>query len=145
MSPSLFSGVSTIDFNQFSTVALNGLVRMTAPPRGDLFYQGRWLWMWPNWTLSLFDGGMNTSRINPLSATRTQLIYRFYFADSSDSKQADRQATIDANIAVVEEDFAVCLATHANYAAGAYQPGPLSPRHEQGVAYFQQRYLQTCP
>ncbi len=130
-----------IDFNHFSTVALDSMVRMTAPPRGDLFYQGKWLWMWPNWTLSLFDGGMNTSRINPLSANRTRLIYRFYFADTADDRAAERQATIDANIAVIEEDFSICLATHANYEAALYTPGPLSPRHEQGVAYFQQRYL----
>ena len=39
---------------------------MTAPPRDGLFYRGKWLWMWPNWTLSLFEGGMNTSRINPI-------------------------------------------------------------------------------
>jgi choline monooxygenase len=132
-----------IDFNKFSTVALDGMVRMTAPPRGDLFYQGKWLWMWPNWTLSLFDGGMNTSRINPLSANRTQLIYRFYFADTSEERATERQATIDANIAVIEEDFGICLSTQANYEARVYDSGPLSPRHEQGVAYFQQRYLDS--
>ncbi len=132
-----------IDFNKFSTEALDGMVKMTAPPRGDLFYQGRWLWMWPNWTLSLFDGGMNTSRINPVSGNRTQLIYRFYFADISEASAAKRQETIDANIAVIEEDFEICLATHANYEAGLYSSGPLSPRHEKGVAYFQQRYLNS--
>lgn len=132
-----------IDFNKFDTTALEGLVRMTAPPRGDLFYQGRWLWMWPNWTLSLFDGGMNTSRINPLSADRTQLIYRFYFSDTSAVRATERQAVIEANIAVIEEDFAICLATHANYKSGLYSPGPLSPRHERGVEYFQRRYTEV--
>ena len=56
-----------IDFEHFETTALDNLVRMTAPPREGLFYRGKWLWMWPNWTLSLFAGGMNTSRINPLA------------------------------------------------------------------------------
>ena len=37
-----------------------------APPREGWVYRGKWLWMWPNWTLSLFEGGMNTSRINPI-------------------------------------------------------------------------------
>ncbi|MEM7256855.1 MAG: aromatic ring-hydroxylating dioxygenase subunit alpha [Pseudomonadota bacterium] len=134
-----------IDFNKFETTAGDGLVRMTAPPRGDLFYQGRWLWMWPNWTLSLFDGGMNTSRINPLSASKTQLIYRFYFSDTSAKAETARRQTIEANIAVIEEDFAVCLATHHNYQTGLYEPGPLSPRHEQGVDYFQKRYCAEMP
>lgn len=96
--------------------------------------------MWPNWTLSLFDGGMNTSRINPLSAEKTQLIYRFYFDDTSAARESDRQRTIEANIAVIEEDFSVCLATHQNYQSGLYSSGPLSPRHERGVEYFQNRY-----
>ena len=48
--PSFFAA---IDFKQFSTTAHDGFVRMTAPPREGLFYRGKWLWMWPNWTLSL--------------------------------------------------------------------------------------------
>jgi choline monooxygenase len=128
-----------IDFEAFQTTAHKGFVRMTAPPRDGLFYRGKWLWMWPNWTLSLFNGGMNTSRINPLGVGRTEQLYTFHFADTSDATAADRQRTIDANLAVVREDCEVCLATHRNYTAGAYSPGPLSNLHEKGVYYFQQK------
>jgi choline monooxygenase len=128
---------AAIDFEQFKTTAHDGMVRMTAPPREGLFYRGKWLWMWPNWTLSLFDGGMNTSRINPLDENRTELIYHFYFADTSEATAAARADTIARNLAVVREDFEICLETHRNYASGDYSPGPLSPRHETGVAYFQ--------
>ena len=116
---------------------------MTAPPREGLFYRGKWLWMWPNWTLSLFEGGMNTSRINPLDHQRTELIYHFYFADASRGAKTRREDTISRNLAVVREDFGICLETHKNYASGSYAPGPLSPRHEQGVAYFQDRMRQV--
>ena len=132
-----------IEFEHFETTAHDNLVRMTAPPREGLFYKGKWLWMWPNWTLSLFEGGMNTSRINPLSENRTELIYHFYFADTSEEKQAAREDTISRNIAVIEEDFGICIDTHKNYATGGYSPGPLSPRHEQGVAWFQNRIKET--
>lgn len=128
-----------IDFEHFETTAHDNLIRMTAPPREGLFYKGKWLWMWPNWTLSLFEGGMNTSRINPVSEGRTELIYHFYFADTSDATRAHREDTIARNLAVVEEDFGICIETHKNYASGGYRPGPLSPRHEQGVAWFQNR------
>ncbi|MEM9045371.1 MAG: aromatic ring-hydroxylating dioxygenase subunit alpha [Pseudomonadota bacterium] len=131
-----------IEFDAFETVALDGMVRMTAPPRDGLFYRGKWLWMWPNWTLSLFDGGMNTSRINPVGNRKTKLIYNFYFADRVDPTA--RAKTIVDNLAVVREDFEVCLATQQNYESGGYRAGPLSPRHEQGVAYFQQRLLETA-
>ena len=134
---------AAIDFEAFQTTAHNGLIRMTAPPREGLFYRGKWLWMWPNWTLSLFEGGMNTSRINPIDEGRTELIYHFYFEDMSEAGHAKREDTIQRNLAVVREDFGICLETHKNYASGAYSPGPLSPRHEAGVAYFQDRWRRT--
>jgi choline monooxygenase len=132
--PSFFAA---IEFKDFQTIARNGFVRMTCPPREGLFYRGKWLWMWPNWTLSLFGGGMNTSRINPLSVSRTEQLYNFYFADVSEKTAAARADTIARNLAVVREDYEVCVATHRNYETGLYRTGPLSPRHEQGVAYFQ--------
>lgn len=130
---------AAIDFEAFQTTAHKGMVRMTAPPKDGHFYRGKWLWMWPNMTLSLFQGGMNTSRINPLSVDRTEQAYTFYFADTSEQSQAERTRTIEGNLAVVREDFEVCAATHKNYAAGVYSPGPLSTRHEKGVHYFQER------
>ena len=126
-----------IDFKQFRTTAHDGFVRMTAPPREGLFYRGKWLWMWPNWTLSLFEGGMNTSRVNPIDHQRTELIYIFYFADPSRTNAIED--TIQRNLAVVREDFGICIETHKNYANGSYSAGPLSPHHEAGVRYFQDK------
>lgn len=134
---------AAIDFEQFKTTAHQGYVRMTAPPREGLFYRGKWLWMWPNWTLSLFEGGMNTSRINPIDHQRTELIYNFYFEDTSQAGEAARNDTIARNLAVVREDFEICIETHKNYATNAYETGPLSPRHEAGVHYFQNRIKQA--
>ncbi|MCA0434249.1 MAG: aromatic ring-hydroxylating dioxygenase subunit alpha [Proteobacteria bacterium] len=134
---------AAIEFKEFQTIARRGLVRMTCPPRDGLFYRGKWLWMWPNWTLSLFDGGMNTSRINPLSVGRTEQLYNFYFADVSEKTAASRADTIERNLAVVREDYEVCVATHKNYETGIYKTGPLSPKHEQGVAYFQSKVAES--
>jgi choline monooxygenase len=120
------------------------MVKMSAPPKGGLFYRGKWLWMWPNWTLSLFDGGMNTSRINPVGPKQTELIYNFYFKDLSENGAEIRAKTIADNLAVIREDFEICIETHKNYVSGAYRPGPLSPRHEQGVAYFQRRLTEAA-
>lgn len=134
---------AAIEFGKFETTAHPGYVRMSAPPRAGLFYRGVWLWMWPNWTLSLFEGGMNTSRINPTAVDHTEQLYDFHFADTSPSGAAARDDTVERNVAVVLQDVGVCADIHRNYAAGAYQPGPLSPRHEQGVAYFQGRVAEA--
>ena len=56
---------------------------------------------------------------------------------------APRAKTIADNLAIIREDFEICIETHKNYASGAYRPGPLSPHHEQGVAYFQRRLLEA--
>ena len=76
---------AAIDFEKFETVAMDNVIKMTAPPKDDLFYRGTWLTTWPNWTLSLFDGGMNTSRVNPIDEGRTELLYHYYFADLTES------------------------------------------------------------
>lgn len=128
---------AAIDFEAFETTAHAGYVRMTAPPRAGLFYQGLWLWAWPNWTLSLLQGGMNVSRIDPLAVDRTEQHYDFYFGDGVAA--AAREQVVQGNLAVVREDIDICASTQAVYAAGAYTPGPLSARHEKGVQYFQDR------
>ena len=122
-------------------IAVGSLAAAGKHPREGLFYRGKWLWMWPNWTLSLFAGGMNTSRINPLDHQRTELIYNFYFSDPSDHSAIED--TIARNLAVVREDFEICLETHKNYATGSYTAGPLSPRHEEGVRYFQDKVKES--
>ena len=103
------------------------------------------LWLvlsWP-WTLSLFDGGLNTSRINPIATDKTEQLYHFYFADTAAELDDKRSDTIERNLAVVREDYGICVRTHRNYEAGNYSSGPLSPRHEQGVHYFQQRVKES--
>ena len=130
---------AAVDYQHFETTVHQNMVRMTAPMRGELFYRGKWLWMWPNWTLSFFSGGMSTSRINPLGCGRTELFYHFYFADTSDAGSGRREEIITRNLAVIEEDFEVCCETHKNYASGGYTPGVLSPHHERGVHWFQEK------
>jgi len=137
------SFASVIEFDGFETVARRNMVRMTAPQKGGSIYGGKWLWMWPNWTLSVFPGGMNTSRIEPLAIGLTEQIYHFYFADTSAETESARERTIETNCAIVREDFGICEHTQRNLASGAYRAGPLSLRHEQGVAWFQARVAEA--
>jgi len=86
---------------------------------------------------------MNTSRINPINHKSTELIYNFFFADSSNVNKDKRDKIIKENLDVIREDFEVCIEIHKNYESGGYRAGPLSPRHEQGVAYFQKRLIES--
>jgi choline monooxygenase len=134
---------AAIDFEAFETTAHKGFVRMTAPPREGLFYRGKWLWMWPNWTLSLFEGGMSVSRINPTGVQRTDQHYHFFFADTAEAAAPARARSVDGTLSVVKEDIQICADIQKIYAAGAYAPGPLSGRHERGVQYFQDRVIRA--
>ena len=77
------------------------------------------------WTLSVFPGGMNTSRINPLSVDSTQLHYHFYFSDLSAGAEASRRETIEVNCGIVREDFGICESTQL--CLRRLLAGPLKP------------------
>jgi choline monooxygenase len=137
--PGIHAGLNAaIDMSRFETTHQRGVVIMTAPQKGHSIYGGLWLWIWPNMTLSVYPDGMNTSRIIPIDETRTELRYEFYFADRSPALLEKHRATIETNCGIVREDFGICEEVQQNLKSGIYRAGPLSPRHEDGVHYFQQ-------
>ncbi len=78
-------------------------------------------------------------RISPLAADSTELIDHFYFADTSESAEAARARTIETNCAIARQDFSICEHSQRNLASDAYRPGPLRPKQEQAVAWFQEK------
>lgn len=127
---------AAIDCSRFSTEGRGRTVVMRAPQKSASIYDSAWLWRYPNMTLSAFRDGFNVSRILPVGHDRTRLIYSFFFADTSPAAMARHEETIARNIDIVREDYGICELTQANLDAGVYDRGPLSPRHEDGVAYF---------
>ena len=136
--PSVHAPDKSIGIERYTAEPARGMMLMLAP-EGSAFYGGRWLWAWPNWTVSIFPGGMKTSRIEPLAVDRIAVYFHFYFADTSAGTQPARQRVIDATSHIFAEDVAACARAQRNYASGDYQPGPLHPRHEKALAYFQGR------
>jgi choline monooxygenase len=129
--------IQAIDFSLFETTYAKHVVIMKAPQKSGSIYGGLWLWIWPNMTLSVYPDGMNASRIVPHGPRSTTLHYSFYFQDLSPEKAAAQQQTIETNCGIVREDFGICEQSQANLESGIYQRGPLSPRHEMGVKYYQ--------
>ena len=107
-----------------------------APTRSGATYEGLWLWRWPNITVGIYGDGLNITRIVPLAPSDMALEIDFFFLPDAAGRREDQEQTMKWTREVVEEDFAMCRAVQRNLAGGFYDSGPLSPRHENGVAYF---------
>jgi len=108
----------------------------SAPTRSGAVNSGRWLWRYPNLALNTYPDGMTVERIIPAGPRRTQVIYDFFFADPN---AIDRNRAVErTGVSVLAEDVTICEAVQENLEAGVYEAGVLSPRHENGVAAFQQ-------
>lgn len=135
--PGIHPGLNAaIDFKGFAVENRPKIVIMSAPQRDGSIYEGVWLWRYPNTTLSVFSGGMNTSSIVPLDRSRTRLVYNFYFADRSPAAAAAIERIIETNCQIVREDFGICEMAQGNLESGVYERGPLSPLQEAGVRHF---------
>jgi choline monooxygenase len=108
--------------------------RHRVPTRAGAVNTGAWLWRYPNLALNIYPDGMNVERFVPVGPRRTQVIYDYFFADLD----ADNHETVRMGLTLLEEDRDICEIVQRNLEAGVYEAGRLSPRHEQGLAAFQQ-------
>ena len=124
---------------QYEVVLKTGHAVHRAPQRDGANYAGLWLWRWPNLGLNIYPTGMNIERMVPLGPHRTKLIYNFFFQDISPAAEPAIEAAMAATLAVTNEDKRICEAVQRNLDISLYDTGRLSPRHENGVWYFQKR------
>lgn len=95
---------------------------------------GAWLFRYPNLAVNVYADGMNVERIVPVGPDTTHVVYDYFAVD------LDRiEAMVEMSNVVLDEDAAMCEAVQRNLDAGIYEAGPLSPRHEASVAWFQRR------
>jgi choline monooxygenase len=85
----------------------------------------------------VYADGILMERMWPVSVDRMRLDYLFLFAEDADEADIERQ--IAASLVTTKEDVDICEAVQRNLDAGIYQTGRLSPKHEQGVAWFQKQ------
>jgi choline monooxygenase len=97
---------------------------------------GAWLFRYPNLAVNVYADGMNVERIVPDGPRRTRVVYD-YFSAAADESAID--AMVEMSNVVLDEDQAICEAVQRNLDSGRYDTGPLSPRHEGAVAWFQAR------
>lgn len=108
-----------------------------ATPRDGAAVAGLWAWAWPCLGINVYADGILMERMWPVSHNRTRLDYLFLFPKGT---PADRIAgNIEASAITTREDVMICEEVQKNLDAGIYDTGRLSPKHEGGLAWFQDR------
>jgi choline monooxygenase len=123
----------------YRTETVGDLVLQEADGASDGPQAGLWGWLWPNLALNVYRDGAMLERMVPDGPGRTRLDYLF-LSDRGLDALTDALAASDR---LTAEDAAICQAVQANLSAGAYETGILSPTHEAGVAWFQQRIAEV--
>jgi len=138
--PSVHPGLNKeVDFASYKVIAGNRTARHISQPRAEsresAVYGGLWIWFWPYAALNVYKDGMNLELMVPTGPETVELHYHFLFRNLSDEK-GNREAMEMSGI-VTQEDIKICEIVQKNLRAGIYKTGVLSPRHESGVALFQ--------
>lgn len=137
--PAVHAPDKTVGIQHYTAIPFQQGMVMQSPP-GAAFYGGKWIWSWPNWTISTFAGGAKISRVMPVSASETEVQFLFLFTDMGAETTELRQRVMDATAHIFAEDVAAVKRVQVNMASGYFDnPGPLHPQHEQATAYFQRK------
>lgn len=107
-----------------------------APARDASVYGGLWAWLWPNLGVNVYRHGYMMERMTAVGPAETRLDY-FYFFDPAQTDALPEM--LKFSDLVTAQDLAVCEEVQRNLEAGVYPGGVLSPKHETGVAWFQDR------
>lgn len=109
-------------------------VRHLAPTAPGALNEGLWLWVWPNVAINVYGRAASLERMVPVGPTTTRIDY-VYLADDRLSDEA-LDALVAMSARTTDEDKRICEAVAHNLGGGRARPGPLSPRHEAGLAQF---------
>jgi choline monooxygenase len=131
-----------IDSAKYEVTIEGGICFHKAPLRdqaASAVVDGLWAFAMPNLGLNVYGHGLMWERIMPLSVNRTRLIYDYFLKPDIASDATGREHIMALSAITTAEDKWICERVQENIEAGIYETGVLSPRHESGVAWFQQR------
>lgn len=122
-------------------VTVEGDVCFHAAPLRDAsaqaVYDGLWAFVSPNLGVNVYGHGLMMERMMPIGHDRTRLIYDYFLKPEIAADAAETAKIMSMSATVTAEDKWICEKVQENIDAGVYDTGVLSPRHEEGVAWFQ--------
>ena len=121
----------TTELGRWRSMQVSGLGASGGAYGGDAVY---YCHVWPNTTLNIVGGRLQTNRILPDGPDRCVVEFDFYYSEEATSRA---EKDIALTLEVQEEDRTICAKVQKGLASGAYAPGRLCPKREAGVWLFQ--------
>ena len=112
-------------------VSDGGDERTKAVRQGERAY---YYWIYPNFMVNCYGEAMDTNLVIPRGVDRTDVIFDFYFADTS-ARAANRES-IAVSEQIQQEDVGICESVQRGLKSRAYGAGRLSVRREAGEHLF---------
>lgn len=103
----------------------------------EAVYDGLWAFVQPHLGVNVYGHGLMMERMVPLGLSGTRLVYDYYLTPEVAADAAERARILSMSGVVTAEDKWICERVQENIAAGVYDAGVLSPKHEAGVGWFQ--------
>jgi choline monooxygenase len=119
---------------QWSPLVCAGAEKKTSAVRkGDraLYY-----WIYPNFMINWYDNAMDTNLVIPRGVDQTEVIFDFYFPETSPAAMEHNRASIEVGERIQDEDVAICKSVQRGLQSRAYRAGRLSVRREGGEHLF---------
>jgi len=126
---------SAVDATKYEVSVTAPVIFHQAPPRDGSPIAGLWAWAWPCLGVNVYADGILMERMWPLDCGHTRLDYLHFFTDGIARNEMERSITASED--TTREDKLITEAVQRNLDAGIYEKGRLSPKHEEGVAWFQ--------
>lgn len=119
---------------QWSPIVREGAEEQTGAVRhGEraLYY-----WIYPNFMINWYLNAMDTNLVIPRGVDQTEVIFDFYFPDTSPEAMKQNRASIEVGQRIQDEDVAICKSVQRGLRSRAYDAGRLSVRREAGEHLF---------
>ncbi|MGH9736116.1 MAG: aromatic ring-hydroxylating oxygenase subunit alpha [Candidatus Acidiferrales bacterium] len=95
-----------------------------------------YFWQYPNFMLNWYEGYLDTNLVIPLAVDRCEVIFDFYFGDTTESHMPYIRESIGVSERVQQEDIVICEGVQRGLGSRAYNAGRLSVRRETGEHLF---------
>jgi choline monooxygenase len=140
-----------LDYRSYTTELANWYSLQNSPlESADTLYgngEALYYFVWPNTTLNILPGRLQTNRVVPLGSDRCRIDFDYlYESDATRTGKGDaQQRAQDQNFSdeVQHEDIAICELVQQRLGSGSYFAGRLNPKRESGVHHFHELYRQA--